>query len=194
MLRSTTTQFYRSYRTRLPCSPVIGNLAEHRPIVHSVSASCIPGKFLDNSEVVLLVVRILYNHEISRHKLRSAKKPCICMCVLCCFTLQKPNTNTLLETDHFYRKKLKYRSQTTVTWRNPFDVNKERNSRHNHHNQFNRHSHDTTTTTKTTNTTTTTTKTCNPSSPEPKYMFVLAYFERAVTIIHRSFPNSPKSD
>ena len=90
---------------------MIGNLAEHRPSVHSVSASCIPGKFLDNSEVVVLVVRILYNHEILRHKLRSAKKKN--MCVLCCFTLQKPNTNTLLDTDHFYRKKLKYRSQTT---------------------------------------------------------------------------------
>ena len=83
---------YRSYRTLLPCSPTIGNLAEHRPSVHSVSASCIPGKFLDNSEVVVLVVRILYNQEILRHKLRSAKKPCIYMCVLCCFTLQKPNT------------------------------------------------------------------------------------------------------
>ena len=54
------------------CSPVIGNLAEHRPSVHSVSASCIPGKFLDNSEVVVLAVRILYNQEIWRHKLRGA--------------------------------------------------------------------------------------------------------------------------
>ena len=65
-------QFYRSYRTLLPCSAVIGNLAEHRPSVHSVSASCIPGKFLDNSEVVVLIVRILYNQEILRHKLRGA--------------------------------------------------------------------------------------------------------------------------
>ena len=97
-------QFYRSYRTLLSCSPVIGNLAEHRPSVHSVSASCIPGKFLDNSEVVVLVVRILYNQEILRHKLRSAKKPCICMCVLCCFTLQKPNTNTLLDAHHFIER------------------------------------------------------------------------------------------
>ena len=67
-------QFYRSYRTLLPCSPVIGNLAEHRPSVHSVSASCIPGKFLDNSEVVVLVVRILYNQANFKAQAQECKK------------------------------------------------------------------------------------------------------------------------
>ena len=87
-------QFYRSYRTLLPCSPVIGNLAELRPSVHSVSASCIPGKFLDNSDVVVLVVRILYNQEILRHKLRSAKNP-VSACVCFVFLLYKNLTQTL---------------------------------------------------------------------------------------------------
>ena len=87
-------QFYRSYRTRLPCSPVIVNLAGRRPSVHSVSASCMHGKFLDNSEVVVLVVRILFNHEILRHKLRIPKNPvsvCVCFVVL----LYKNLTQTL---------------------------------------------------------------------------------------------------
>ena len=74
---------------------MIGNLAEHRPSVHSVSASCIPGKFLDNSKVVVLVVRILYNQEILRHKLSSAKKNPVSTCVCFVVLLYKNLTQTL---------------------------------------------------------------------------------------------------
>ena len=142
-------------------SPVIGNLAEHRPSVHSVLANflIIPRlyfwlyasfttrKFEGTSSGARSIqqkfkpVREKRTASIGGpvfSKLfqldrtdplsfgpkfpetlvewiapRECKKPCICMCVLCWFTLQKPNTNTLLDTDNFYRKKLKYRSQTT---------------------------------------------------------------------------------
>ena len=192
-------QFYRSYRTLLPCSPVIGNLAEHRPSVHSVSASCIPGKFLDNSEVVVLVVRILYNQEIWRHKLRGAihstkiqtaptgkrekrttskggpvfsklfrldrtdplsfgpkfpetlvewiaprecKKNPVSACVCFVDLLYKNLTQTLCSIQIIFIETSWNIDLRQHTSRNPFEVDKERNSRHNHHSQFNRHSHD----------------------------------------------------
>ena len=189
-------QFYRSYRTLLPCSPVIGNLVEHRPSVHSVSASCIPGKFLDNSQVVVLVVRILYNQEIWRHKLRgaihsikiqtgptgkrgppqkvdqffrnfsgwtepihwvsdrnsrklwlngsrpgSAKNP-VSACVCFVDLLYKNLTQTLCSIQIIFIETSSNIDLRQDTWRNPFEVNKERNSRHNHRNQFNRQCHD----------------------------------------------------